>query len=221
MRALITGATGMVGQGVLRESLLDPAVDEVVVVGRSPTGNRDSKLREIIHADLLDLTPIESALGGIDAVFFCLGVSSVGMRDEDYRRVTYDYTLSLARTVVGLSPAVTFVYVSGAGTDSSEEGRVAWARIKGATENALLRLIPKAYMLRPGVIRPTHGAVSRTRSYRIVYAVAAPIFPLVQRVAPNAVTTTQQMGVAMLGIAKRGAPSHVLSNSDINSVRNT
>ena len=219
MKVLITGATGMVGHGVLRAALADPAISDVVLLGRSGTGRTHAKLREIIHADLTDLTPVDAAIGAVDAVFFCLGVSSTGMADADYRHVTYDYTCAVARSVVRANPAVTFVYVSGAGTDSSEHGRLAWARVKGATENAVLKLVPNAYMLRPGVIRPTHGAVSKTRSYRILYAVLGPVFPLLAAVAPNAFTTTEQMGVAMLALAKHGAPQRILGTRAINALR--
>jgi uncharacterized protein YbjT (DUF2867 family) len=219
MRVILFGATGMVGQGVLRECLLDPGVAEVLTVGRNITGQSHPKLREIEHRDLLDLSPIAPALSGSDACFFCLGVSSFGMPEADYRRITYDITLAVAVTLIRLNPQVTFLYVSGAGTDSSEQRR-GWARIKGQTENALLRLpFHAAYMFRPALIVPEHGIVSRTWVYRILYRVLGPVLPLLHRVAPRYVTTTSQMGRAMILAARRGAPKQVLENDDINRMR--
>ena len=184
MKVLLFGASGMVGQGVLRECLLDPEVTTVLSIVRSSTGQQHPKLREIVHKDFLDFSSIESELSGFDACFFCLGVSSAGMSEENYRRITYDITLAAAQTLVKLNPNMTFVYVSGAGTDSSERGRVMWARVKGQTENALLRLPFKAaYMFRPAVIVPLHGIKSRTMLYRIPYAVLGPLLPLLKRLS--------------------------------------
>ncbi|HXI56585.1 MAG TPA: epimerase, partial [Polyangia bacterium] len=175
MRIILFGATGMVGQGALRECLLDPDVSEVLSIGRTPVrrtavGPTDAKLREQVLADPGDLSSIEGQLVGYDACFFCLGVSSVGMTEAAYRRITYDLTLAAARTLSRLNPGMTFIYVSGAGTDSSERGRSMWARVKGQTENALLALPFKAaYMFRPGIIQPLHGIVSKTPLYRTFY----------------------------------------------------
>lgn len=206
----------MIGQGVLRECLLDPEVVDVLSIVRSGTGQQHPKLHEIAHKDFLDFSAIESDLAGFDACFFCLGVSSAGMSEGNYRRVTYDITLAAASALVKLNPEMTFVYVSGAGADSSERGRSMWARVKGQTENALLRLpFRAAYMFRPGVIVPRHGIKSRTRLYRALYAVLGPILPLLQRF-PNYVTTTEKLGQAMLRAAKRGAPQPVLESADIN-----
>ncbi|MFI9595249.1 NAD-dependent epimerase/dehydratase family protein [Nonomuraea sp. NPDC052265] len=216
MRVIIFGATGMVGRGVLRECLLDERVTAVLTVGRSPTGIVHGKLREIVHADLADLSPIEDELSGYDACFFCLGVSSAGMSERDYRRVTYDYTLAAGTTLARLSPSSTFVYVSGAGTD--EQGRAMWARVKGATENALLALPFHAYMFRPGYIQPMHGVTSRTRWYRLAYVVSAPLYPLLRRLFPAQVTTTERIGQAMITVAERGAPEHVLGPAAINAL---
>jgi uncharacterized protein YbjT (DUF2867 family) len=219
MDVLLFGATGMVGQGVLRECLLDPEVTRVVTIGRGATGISHAKLRELVHADLFDYTAIEPELAGFDACFFCLGVSSAGMSEADYRRVTYDLTLAAAATLARLNPQMTFVYVSGQGTDSTEHGRTMWARVKGATEKALLRLpFRRAYMFRPGFIQPMHGARSRTRSYRIFYALTAPLLPLLRRIAPRFVTTTEQVGRAMLQVAKHGAASSVLDTAAINAI---
>ncbi|MEU8247170.1 NAD(P)H-binding protein [Nonomuraea sp. NPDC048916] len=216
MRVIIFGATGMVGQGVLRECLADDRVEAVLTVGRTPTGQRHPKLREITHGDLLDLGPIEGELAGHDACFFCLGVSSAGMSEQDYRRVTYDFTLAAGTTLARLSPGSTFVYVSGAGTDA--QGRTMWARVKGATENALLALPLEAYMFRPGYIQPLHGITSRTRWYRLAYVVTVPFYPLLRRLLPSAVTTTEQIGKAMITVAERGAPKRVLGPADINAL---
>ena len=219
MRVILFGASGMVGQGVLRECLLDPEVTAVLSIVRSSTGQQHAKLREIVHKDFLDFSSIETELSGFDACFFCLGVSSAGMSEENYRRVTYDITLAAAQTLVKLNPNMTFVFISGAGTDSSERGRTMWARVKGQTENALLRLPFKAaYMFRPGVIVPLHGIKSRTMLYRVPYAVLGPILPLLKRLFPKYVTTTEKLGRAMLIAAKRGAPKPVLESSDINEL---
>jgi uncharacterized protein YbjT (DUF2867 family) len=158
MKVIIFGATGMVGQGVLRECLLDPDVRRVLSIGRSATGQRHEKLRELIRADLLDYSAIENELRGYDACFFCLGITSLGLSEEQYRRVTYDITMAAAKALARLNPDMTFVYVTGAGTDSTEHGRTMWARVKGETENALLRLpFRAAYMFRPAAIQPLHG----------------------------------------------------------------
>jgi uncharacterized protein YbjT (DUF2867 family) len=158
MKVIIFGATGMVGQGVLRECLLDPDVRRVLSIGRSATGQRHEKLRELIRADLLDYSAIENELRGYDACFFCLGITSLGLSEEQYRRVTYDITMAAAKALAGLNPDMTFIYVTGVGTDSTEHGRTMWARVKGETENALLRLpFRAAYMFRPAAIQPLHG----------------------------------------------------------------
>ncbi|MGP8246451.1 MAG: NAD-dependent epimerase/dehydratase family protein [Bryobacteraceae bacterium] len=219
MNVLIFGATGMVGQGVLRECLLDRDVESVVTIGRTPAGARHSKLREIVRPDLWHDDSIRRDLAGFDACFFCLGVSSAGMAEADYERVTYGITLAVAEVLSDLNPKLAFVYVSGAGTDSSEHGRVMWARIKGKTENALLRLpFGAAYMFRPGVIQPLHGIKSKTASYRIFYAVAKPLLPVLRWVFPNHILTTEQIGRAMLVVARRGAPKRVLESKDIRAV---
>lgn len=222
MNVLLFGSTGMVGQGVLRECLLDAGIASVVSIGRSATGVSDPKLREIIHADLTNYTPIEAQLSGFDACFFCLGISSTGLNEEQYSRITYDITVRAAETLARLNPGMTFVYVSGQGTDSSERGRIMWARVKGRTENALLRLPFKAaFMFRPGVIVPRFGARSRTALYRIPYMLARPLLPLFLRAFPNQVMTTDEIGRAMLLVARRGAPKHVLETGDIRSLLNS
>jgi uncharacterized protein YbjT (DUF2867 family) len=206
----------MVGQGVLRECLLDDDVEAVLAVVRSPTGQRHPKLQEIVHADFSDFSAIADRLSGFDACFFCLGVSSAGMGEAHYRRVTFDITLAAAKILADRNPAMTFVYVSGAGTDSTERGRTMWARVKGKTENALLALpFPAAYMFRPAFIQPGPGIVSRTRSYRILYAVFGPLLPVLRALFPRFVTTTEEVGRAMLEVAKHGVPKRVIENADI------
>jgi uncharacterized protein YbjT (DUF2867 family) len=216
MNVILFGATGMVGQGVLRECLLVPDVERVLSIVRSPSGQQHAKLREIVLNDFFDLSPIEPELSGYDACFFTLGVSSAGMPEAQYHHLTYDLTLAVAQALARLNPNMTFVYVSGAGTDRTESGRSAWARVKGKTENALLRLPFKAaYMFRPGFIQPLHGAVSKTKSYRIIYAITTPIFPLLKMLFPRHVATTQNIGRAMLNVARHGFPKKILEASDI------
>jgi uncharacterized protein YbjT (DUF2867 family) len=219
MKIILFGATGMVGQGVLRECLADASVESVLAVGRRPTGQSHLKLREIAHDDFLDFSAIESQLTGCDACFFCLGVSSVGMDQERYRHLTHDITLAAATTLAKLNPGMVFIYVSGAGTDSTEQGRVMWARVKGKTENDLLRLpFRAAYMFRPAGIQPLHGIRSRTAWVQAVYVVAAPLLSLLNRVAPKYMTTTEQLGRAMIKVARDGFPRPVLESEDINRV---
>ena len=214
-RVLIFGATGMVGRGVLLECLRDGDVDLVVTLGRTATGIRDSKLREIVHTDLLNYSGMEESLAGLDACFFCLGVSSAGMKEAEYERITYGYTIAAAEALSRTNPEMTFIYVSGSGTDSTEKGRVMWARVKGRTENALLRLPLKAYMFRPGFIEPMDGIESRTPLYRKFYAVGRPLFPLLRRAFPNQVLSTRQIGRAMLNVARNGYEKRILEARDI------
>ena len=206
----------MVGQGVLRECLLDAGIEAVQTVGRTCTGVRHPKLRQIVHADLFDYSPIESDLAGFDACFFCLGVSSGGKSEAEYERLIYGITIAAAEILACLNPCMTFVYVSGAGTDSSEQGRVMWARIKGKTENALLRFPFKAaYMFRPAGIQPMHGERSKTALYRITYAVTRPLLPVLRRLFPRYVLTTEEIGRAMIRVARAGWPKKILESSDI------
>jgi uncharacterized protein YbjT (DUF2867 family) len=219
MNVLLFGATGMVGQGVLRECLQDPGVQLVQTVGRTSTGVQNPKLREIVHQDLWNFASIETALSGFDASFFCLGVSSAGMKEADYDRVTYGVTLAAAETLSRLNANMTFIYVSGAGTDSSEHGRIMWARVKGKTENALMRLPFKAAcMFRPGIIEPMYGAKSKTPSYRVFYALGKPLLPVMRWTFPDYVLTTEEIGRAMLKVARQGAPKQVLESRDIRAM---
>ena len=219
MNAIIFGATGMVGQGVLRECLLDPEILHVLSIVRAPSGRQHPKLRELVHANFFDFSEIESELAGFDAAFFCLGVTSAGKTEAQYSRVTYDITMAVAEPLARLNPDMTFIFVSGAGTDSTERGRSMWARVKGKTENALMRLPFKAaYMFRPAVIQPMHGVKSKTPLYRIPYVILWPLMPWLRRRFPQYVTTTEQIGRGMLVVAKRGAPKTVLENADINKL---
>lgn len=219
MTVLLFGATGMIGQGVLRECLLDPRVSEVLVIGRSPSGQAHPKLRELLHGDFFDYAAVEAELTGLDACCFCLGVTSAGLSEDAYQRVTYDLTLAAAQTLVRLNPAMSFCYISGAGADSSEQGRVMWARVKGRIENALLRLPFKGvYIFRPGAIRPLHGITSRTALYRVLYVLLAPFWPLLKALAPGSFTTTEQLGRAMVQAALEGAPKAILETPDINKL---
>jgi uncharacterized protein YbjT (DUF2867 family) len=215
MKVIVFGGSGMIGQGVLRECLLDPDVTEVLVVGRSPLGREHPKLNEIVQADLADLSTVDFA--GYEACFFCLGVSSTGMKEDAYRRITYDFTLAAARPFAAANPESTFIYVSGLGTDSSEKGRTMWARVKGKTENDVLALPVKAYMFRPGYIHPMHGETSRTALYRVLMKVITPLYPLLRRLMPGYVTTTEQIGLAMLRIAKSGSSVKILDPKAINA----
>jgi uncharacterized protein YbjT (DUF2867 family) len=216
MKVIVFGATGMVGQGVLRECLRDPDVAEVLTVGRSATGQQHPKLRELVHKDFLDFSAIEGDITGYNACFFCLGVTSLGLDEDRYRRLTYDITLAAARPLARLNPGMTFVYVTGASTDSTEQGRVMWARVKGKTENDLLKLPFKAaYMFRPGAIQPLHGVRSKTAWVQAIYVATGPLLSFLHQVAPKFVTTTEEVGRAMLEVAKRGYPKPILEMEDI------
>ena len=219
MKVILFGATGMVGQGVLRECLLDSGVEQVLAIGRSATGQQHAKLQEIVQSDLFDLSSIEGRLAGFDACFFCLGVSAAGISEQDYRRITYELTMSVAKTMAKLNPEMTFIYVSGAGTDSAERSRMMWARVKGKTENDLLKMpFRAAYMFRPGYIQPLHGIRTKTKWYGALYAVMGPLYPMWKRLLPNYVTTTECLGRAMLNVARHGAPKRFLENQDINGL---
>jgi uncharacterized protein YbjT (DUF2867 family) len=217
MKVILFGATGMVGQGVLRECLVDAGVERVLVVGRSPTGQQNPKLREILHKDFFDFSAIEPELVGYDACFFCLGVSSVGMDAQRYRHLTYDLTLATATTLARLNPGMVFTYVTGRGTDSTEQGPRMWARVKGKTENELLKLPFKAaYMFRPAGIQPLYGVRSKTAWINAIYLVASPLLARLARTSPQYMTTTERVGRAMISVARNGYPKPVLESEDIN-----
>lgn len=217
MRVAVFGATGMVGGAALREALDSREVEAVVTVGRRPTGLSHPKLTEVVHHDLFDYTPVRDRLAGLDACFFCLGVTSAGMREDAYRRVTLDLAVAAARVLLELNPGMTFCFVSGAGTDSTERGRVMWARVKGAAENALFAMPSEAvYAFRPAFIQPLRGVRSRTPLYAAFYAVTSPLYPLLRRLFPRWVTDSVTVGRALIRVAAEGYPKRVLENGDIN-----
>lgn len=216
MKVILFGATGMVGAGVLHECLRDDRVSTVLAIVRAPSGRTDPKLREIVRGDFLDYSDVHDDFREANACFFCMGVTAVGKTEEEYHRLTFDITLAAARTLAGVNPGMTFCYVSGQGTDSSERGRSMWARVKGKTENALLRLPLEAYMLRPGYIQPFGGIKSKTRVYRVFYEIMAPLYPLLRRLTPNLVTTNEVVGRAMISLAVGGYARRILEVRDIN-----
>lgn len=206
----------MIGQAVLRECILDTAVEAIVSIVRTPNGRQEPKLCEIVHNNFLDFSPLENQLGGFNACFFCLGVTSAGLSEAEYRRVTYDMTIAAAQTLARLNSQMTFIYISGAGTDSSGSGRSMWARVKGQTENTLLGMsFRAAYMFRPGLIVPLHGIKSRTLAYRVFYSATGPFLPWLQKRWPERILTTEQLARAMLKAARHGAPKRVLETADI------
>jgi uncharacterized protein YbjT (DUF2867 family) len=211
VKAIITGATGMVGEGVLLECLNHLDVEQVLVINRKPGGVSHPKLHEIIHRDFFDLTPIESQLAGYNACFFCLGVSSVGISEEEYKRTTYDLTLNVGKTLAKLNPEMAFCYVTGAGTDSTEQGRVAWARVKGATENALMRLFKNSYMFRPGFMKASPGQ-KNVKSY---YNYIAWMYPIGRALYPAGFCTLHEVGLAMINLAKNGSSKRIIDVKDI------
>ncbi|MFE4254040.1 NAD-dependent epimerase/dehydratase family protein [Streptomyces sp. NPDC056910] len=217
MNIVIFGASGMVGHGVLRACLLEPAITRVLVVGRRPFDITHPKLHEIVHQDLTDLTPLAADLTGLDACFYCLGVSAAGRSEAEYTRITYDFTLAAAQAVSCTNPGITFTYVSGEGTDSTERSRTMWARVKGRTENALLAMEMNAYMFRPGYIQPRHGAVSKTPAYRLTYSLTSWLYPVLHRIAPRHTTTTEHLGRAMVAVTHPGTTDQrILYSQDIN-----
>lgn len=219
MRVLIFGATGMVGQGVLRECLLDPDVELVQTIGRTATGESHPKLRDVVYQDLWNYSSIEDQLRGFDACFFCLGVASAGQTEEAYTRVTYGISVAAGEILSRLNPQMTFIFVSGAGADSSEKGSVMWTRVKGKAENALLRMPFKAvYVFRPGIIEPMFGAKSKTAAYRVFYTLAKPLMPVFHWMIPNQIMTTQQIGLAMLALTKKSSSQRIFGSKEIRAL---
>src|SRR5262245_7675859 len=210
----------MIGSGVLIECLADARVDAVLAIGRNPCGRVHTKLRELVRADLFHYDDLFAELASYDVCLFCLGASSAGMSEAAYRRITFDLTLAAAAALVEANPKAVFCYVSGAGTDSTEQGRFMWARVKGATENELLRRC-NAYLFRPGFIQPVDGVRSKTGWYRLIYDVVGPLYPVLSRLAPNTVTTTKRFGRAMLEVAANGYPKRVLETAEINALAPT
>jgi hypothetical protein len=210
-KTIITGSTGMVGEGVLLECLNHPDVEQILVINRKPGGMSHPKLREIIHSDFMNLAPIEPQLTGYDACFFCLGISSVGISQQEYKRITYDLTLNVAQVLKNGNPDMTFCYITGAGTDSSEQGRVAWARVKGATENALIRLFKRAYMFRPGFMKATPGQ----KNVKSFYPWFAWLYPIGRTLYPAGFCTLREVGQAMINAVIKGYPQPILEVKDI------
>jgi uncharacterized protein YbjT (DUF2867 family) len=218
MKVAVFGATGMVGRGVLLECLDDSRVDHVLLVSRKPVGMAHPKIEEIVRENFFDFTDVQPRFADLDACFFCLGVSSVGLSEGEYFHLTYDLTLAAATALVSAARSgLTFCYVSGEGTDSAEAGRTAWARIKGKTENALLALPFKAaYMFRPAYIQPLRGIRSKTRWYQLFYDVLGAFYPVLRRLLPKYVTTTVNLGRAMIAVAANGYEKEILASEDIN-----
>ena len=211
MKVILFGATGMVGAGVLRQCLLDPEVESVLSIGRKPSGVSHPKLRDLVRADMFDVSVNTGELNGYDTCFFCLGVSSVGMSESEYTRLTYDLTLGWARVLARENPAMKFLYVSGMGTG----GNSMWARVKGRTENDLLGFLPAAIMIRLGALRPMHGERSKAPGGSVLLAVLSPLWPIFQWLWPNGVITTEELGRALILAARNGAPRRVLENADL------
>ncbi|NQU86393.1 MAG: NAD-dependent epimerase/dehydratase family protein [Mariniphaga sp.] len=213
---IITGATGMVGKGVLLECLDNKSINEVLVIGRNPIGIEHPKLKELIHKDFTNFSEVKNQLSGYDACFFCLGVSSAGMKEEQYKNITYGFTLSLAKILYEINPQMTFNYVSGQGTDSSEKGRIMWGRVKGKTENDLLNMgFKQAFMFRPGAIIPLRGIKSRTKNFQFMYDYFMWLVKLIKAIAPNSVVNTTQIGLAMINSVLNGYTQRVLKPKDI------
>jgi uncharacterized protein YbjT (DUF2867 family) len=212
IKTIITGATGMVGEGVLHECLQHPDVDAVLVINRKPSGVTHPKLREIIHPDFFNLSAIEDQLRGYNACFFCLGVSSVGMNAEQYFQITYTLTIQMAETLSRLNPEMSFCYISGAGTDSSEKGRSRWARVKGKTENDLMRLpFRQVFAFRPGFIKPIPGLMHTHGFYKYITW----LFPLGRALYPSGFCTLQELALAMIRVVKQGYERKIIEGRDI------
>ena len=214
MNVILFGATGMVGQAVLRQCLRDDSVNRVLVIGRNSIGRTHLKLRELVLRDLFEFEAAGTDLQGYDACFFCLGVSVAGMNEADYTRLTFDLTVGWAQFLAGINPVMTFIYVSGAGTG----GKAMWAQVKGRTEEALLAIFPSAYMFRLAALQAVHGEVSKTRWTRIGYAIFRPLLPLIRVIAPGAVITTEELGRAMIRVSQDGAPKRVLESGDLRAL---
>lgn len=215
-KVIITGATGMVGKGVLFECLDHESISEVLVIGRSKVDMEHPKLRQLIHKDFSDFSPLKNKLSGYDGCFYCLGVSAAGLNEDQYKKITFDYTLALANTLLNINATMTFIYVSGEGTDSSEKGRMMWARVKGKTENEILKLgFKQAYAFRPGMIIPLRGIKSRTKSYQFMYDYFMWLVKVVKAMAPNSVVSTTQIGLAMINAMNKGCDTKILRPKDI------
>ncbi|SEJ63534.1 hypothetical protein SAMN05216327_114206 [Dyadobacter sp. SG02] len=215
IKAIVTGTTGMVGEGVLLECLENPDVESVLMINRRPLGMTHPKLKEIVHKDFHDVSPIENQLKGYNACYFCLGVSSVGMKEPEYRRITYDLTMHVAEVLSRQNPDMTFCYVSGASTDSTEKGSLMWARVKGKTENDLRKLpFDQVFAFRPGMMKATKGQKNLPTLYKLL----GWLYPVVKAIFPNGASTLTQVGKAMIHVTKYGYDKNILEVEDINLV---
>jgi uncharacterized protein YbjT (DUF2867 family) len=219
INVIITGSTGMVGKGVLLECLEDPTVKNILLLNRTSAGIEHEKVKELIIEDFLNLSPLREVLSGYDACYFCLGVSAFRMKEKEYNEITYKITLHLAKLLSDISPKLSFCYVSGVGTDSSEKSRTMWARVKGKTENALKKLtLGSVYLFRPGYIQPQKGIKSKTSLYNTLYIFVKPFYPLFKLLIPNKVTTTTAIGKAMIYTTLHKVDKDILYNKDINEL---
>ncbi|TMI62896.1 MAG: NAD-dependent epimerase/dehydratase family protein [Bacteroidetes bacterium] len=215
LKVILTGATGMVGEGVMHECLQNDAVESVLVINRRSCGVSHPKLKEIVHADFFHLSPVENQLAGYNACFFCLGVSSVGMKEPEYYRMTYTLTMNFAETVLKQNPGISFCYISGASTDSTEKGRMMWARVKGKTENDLLKLgFKQAYNFRPGIIQPTKGLKNTLK----LYTYMGWLLPVIKFFSSDSIVSLKQIGMAMINAVTKGYEKKVLEVKDIISL---
>jgi uncharacterized protein YbjT (DUF2867 family) len=219
LKVIITGSTGMVGKGVLLECLERPEIESILLLNRKSVGITHDKIKEILQKDFNNFSPLREQFAGYDACYYCMGVSSFRMKEKEYNEITYKLTLHLAKLLSDINPGMSFCYVSGLGTDSTEKGKSMWARVKGKTENAILKLpFKSAFLFRPGFIRPMKGIKSKTPLYNSLYSVVKPIIPLVKLISPNSVTTNENVGKAMLYTTLHGAENTVLYNKDINEL---
>lgn len=216
MKAIITGASGMVGKGVLLECLDHPEIEEVLTIGRSLINIEHQKLTQIKHEDFSSYDHISDQLKNYDACYMCMGISAAGLSEEKYKQITYNYTMALAQTLYELNPDMTITYVSGQGTDSSENGRAMWGRVKGKTENDLLKLgFNQAFMFRPGGIIPLRGIKSKTKSYQFFYDYFMWLIKLIKLIAPNSIVNTTQIGKAMIKVTMKGYHKTIIDPKDI------
>jgi uncharacterized protein YbjT (DUF2867 family) len=218
INAILFGSTGMIGKGVLLECLENELVESVLIINRQSVEISHPKLREVIHSDFFDLTNLAGEMTGYNTCFFCLGVSSAGIAENEYHKITYDLTLNAASTLLKLNKEMTFCYISGAGTDSTEKGITMWARVKGKTENALLSMpFGQAYMFRPAFIQPLNGIKSKTRLYNAMYTVFSPLYFILKHF-DSIVTNTETVGKAMIYTVFNGYDKNILENKDINII---
>ena len=209
---ILTGSTGMVGEGVLIECLKSPLVERVLVINREPCLFIHPKLKEVIHGDFFNLKPIEDELTGYNTCLFCLGVTSIGMNEDDYTKLTYTLTMNFARTLSRLNNSMSFSYISGASTDSTEQGRLMWARVKGKTENDLMKLPFKAvYAFRPGMLKPTQGQKNTLKYYKYLGC----LYPILKFIVPNSASSLKELGLAMINASAKGSDKKVLEVKDI------